>query len=345
MIAKIATSLSVSPSPNPVQAGQTSTLTISVTPAPDAGTVSVTDTDGDLSCSNVAVSTSGPGAGTATCTTTGLTPAGSDNLSAIYSGSPNYTSANATGSITVEHIPSSTVITSADSYGVIGGELHVAVKVSPAPSSGTVSFSDSLGELTDCASVGVDATSGDASCASPALTTTGEDVITAKFLQTAVEGASSVSTTIPIEEAPSFSGSLDATVTVGTPAEVQLAVSGYPPPAVSAATALPSGLSLSSSGEITGTAAPGTGGSYAIGLERDQLALECGGHPRPRRRPGTLDQLGDGALGRLRRRLDLPGRLRPGHLPGGELHTRRRRARRHELCRQRGRHRDDYRHA
>jgi hypothetical protein len=267
LIGKIATSLSVSPSPNPVQAGLTSTLTISVSPAPDGGTVSVADTDGDLSCSNVVVSTSGPSAGRATCTTTGLTPAGSDSLSATYSGSSNYTGAAATGSITVEHIPSSTVITSADSYGVIGGELHVTVRVSPAPSSGTVSYSDSLGELSDCASVSVDPASGIASCVSPALTTTGEDVITVKFLQTSIEGASSVSTTIPIEEAPSFSSSLDATVTVGTPAAVQLGVSGYPAPSVSATSALPSGLSLSAAGEITGTAAAESGGSYTIGLD------------------------------------------------------------------------------
>ena len=266
LIGKIATNLSLSASPNPLEAGQLSTLKISVSPTPDGGTVSVTDGYGDLSCANVTVPASGPDAGTVSCTTTGLSPAGSDSLSASYSGSSDYSSANATGSIIVEHIPSSTVVTSADSYGVIGGELHIAVRVSPAPSDGTVEFSDSLGQLTNCSSESVDPTSGDASCVSAALTTTGEDVISAKFLQTPVEGASSVSTTIPIEEAPSFSGSLDATVTVGAPADVELGVSGYPAPEVSAESALPSGLSLSSAGEIIGTAAPGSGGSYAIRL-------------------------------------------------------------------------------
>ncbi len=89
--------------------------------------------------------TSGPDAGTVSCTTTGISPAGSDSLSACYSGSSNYSGADATGAIIVEHIPSSSVVTSADSYGVIGGELHLTVQVSPAPSEGTVEFSDSLG--------------------------------------------------------------------------------------------------------------------------------------------------------------------------------------------------------
>jgi hypothetical protein len=266
LIAKIPTTIEVIPSPNPVDAGQASTLTISVTPPPDSGTVSVLDSYGELSCADLVVPTSGPGAGSASCATAALSPAGTDDLSASFTGSSDYTSATGSGSITVERVPSTTVISASDPYGVIGQQLHMTARVSPPPTGGTVAFSDSLGQLGDCASVSVDPTTGDANCVSGELTTTGPDLITADFLDTPTEGSSSISTTIAIEEIPSFQGSLDATVTVGSPADLQLGVSGYPAPQVSAGIALPSGLSLSSNGAITGTAASGTGGRYAIAL-------------------------------------------------------------------------------
>ncbi len=267
LIGKVPTSVLVTASPNPVPALEPATLTVAVSPVPDGGTVTVTDSFGDLSCANRTVPTSGATPGVVTCTTSALSPTGTDSLSASYSGTPNYTSASGTGSITVQPIVSNTAITSADPVGVVGQQLHVSVRVSPPPSNGTVSFLDSLGELSSCATVGVDPMTGDASCVSGILTVSGDDSITARFLQTPTEGPSSTTTAIPIEEAPSFGSPLDATAIVGTPASVQLPVSGYPAPEVSATTSIPAGLQLGMDGEITGTAAAGSGGSYAIPVD------------------------------------------------------------------------------
>ncbi|HXQ94227.1 MAG TPA: Ig-like domain repeat protein, partial [Thermoplasmata archaeon] len=263
-IAKIPTSITVTPLPNPVTVGQTTTLTIAISPVPDGGTVTVTDAYGDLTCSSVSVATSGQGAGTATCTTRALSPGGSDSLAASFTGSSNYTPATGSSAITVNRIASTTTVSSADAYGVVGQELHVSVQVSPVPSSGTVAFSDSLGELGVCGAVSVNPSTGVASCTSGALTKAGQDLVTATFQQSATEAASTVSTTIPVDQQPSFSGSLTLNETASSPSSAAVSVAGYPAPTVTAGAALPAGLTLNANGSISGTPAFGTGGVYDL---------------------------------------------------------------------------------
>ncbi len=67
--------------------------------------------------------------------------------------------------------------------------------------------------------------------------------------------------TLTIEEAASVQVA-DATVRVGTDANLPVTATGYPRPALSAS-GLPAGLAVSG-GAITGTPAPGTGGSYRV---------------------------------------------------------------------------------
>jgi hypothetical protein len=263
-IAKIPTTILVSASPTPVTVGGTTTLTITVSPIPDSGSATVTDSFGDLTCSGVAIATSGAEAGTATCTTRALSPAGTDTLTTSFTGSSNYLSASGSGSVIINRITSSTTVSSADSHGLVGGALHVSVTVSPIPTSGTVSFSDSLGQLGVCASVAVNVSTGVASCTSGTLVATGPDTISATFQQTSTEASSSTSTTIPIEEAPAFSGSLTFAETAGSPASAAIQTIGYPAPSVMASAALPNGISLSSAGVISGTPVYGSGGIYLV---------------------------------------------------------------------------------
>ncbi|HTX01039.1 MAG TPA: Ig-like domain repeat protein, partial [Acidimicrobiales bacterium] len=277
LVAKVQTSVELSPSPATVEAGGTSTLTISVTPPPDGGTVTVTDAYDEVSCSGVAVATSGAGAGTATCSTGGLTPAGTDGLSVSYSGDSDYTATSGIGSISVVRVPSTLSVVDPPPNAVFGEDMSLTVHVAPPPASGTVRFSDSLGQLGACSSVSVDPADGDATCVSAPLTSSGGDTITITFPQTPTEATSSIVTSVPIYQPPSYSGALEATVTVGTASDAVLPVAGYPTPAVSASAALPAGLDLSASGVLSGTPSPGSGGSYSIGVSATNVLSSANG--------------------------------------------------------------------
>ncbi len=265
-VGQVPTTVLVAPSTNPVTAGSSTALTITVSPVPDGGSVTVTDSYGALSCSSVPVPTSGATAGQVSCHTGNLTPAGTDSLSARYTGTDNYTSSSGSASITVQRVRSVISIVTIDPEGEVGKQLHITAKVTPPPADATLAFSDSLGQLGGCASVGVHAVTGEASCVSGTLEATGPDQVTISFAQTPTETGSSVSTSVTIEEAPGFASPLAATVVAGTAADVQLAVSGYPAPTVAATAPLPNGLVLGGGGAITGTASAGTGGAYEIPL-------------------------------------------------------------------------------
>ncbi len=155
-------------------------------------------------------------------------------------------------------------MSSADAIGVVGQQLHIDVQVSPVPVSGTVTFSDSLGELSACAEVPVNASTGVASCTSGTLSADGPDTITATFQQTMTEGASTLSTIVPIDENPYLTGSTTIVEATGTPSSAALQLVGYPIPTVTTSAALPSGLSLASSGAVIGVPTFGSGGIYEV---------------------------------------------------------------------------------
>ena len=78
---------SLSSSPNPALATQQVTLTATVSPAPDGGTVAFDNGNATIAgCGSVSVNTT---TGLASCQTSAL-PVGGDQISAVYSGDPNY---------------------------------------------------------------------------------------------------------------------------------------------------------------------------------------------------------------------------------------------------------------
>jgi hypothetical protein len=72
------------------------------------------------------------------------------------------------------------------------------------------------------------------------------------------------SLTLTVNEAPSFFGSAQATLTTGQAANVAVTAHGYPAPTFSETGTLPAGVMLSSAGTFTGTPMAGSGGTYPI---------------------------------------------------------------------------------
>ncbi len=68
----------------------------------------------------------------------------------------------------------------------------------------------------------------------------------------------------PGNQAPAITSTANTTFTVGTPGSFTVTATGYPAPTFSETGALPSGVTLSSAGVLSGTPAAGTGGAYSI---------------------------------------------------------------------------------
>jgi hypothetical protein len=84
---------------------------------------------------------------------------------------------------------------------------------------------------------------------------------------TAANGVSPNATqsfTLTVHQAPAFTSVASTTFTVGTAGSFTVAASGNPAPTFSETGALPSGVTLSGAGLLSGTPAAGTGGTYAI---------------------------------------------------------------------------------
>jgi hypothetical protein len=70
--------------------------------------------------------------------------------------------------------------------------------------------------------------------------------------------------TLTVDQAPSITSGNNTTFTVGTAGSFTATGAGYPAPTFSETGLLPSGVTLSSAGVLSGTPAAGTGGSYPI---------------------------------------------------------------------------------
>jgi hypothetical protein len=75
------------------------------------------------------------------------------------------------------------------------------------------------------------------------------------------------STSVTIDMAPAFTSSNNTTFTVGTAGSFTVIASGNPAPTFTETGALPSGVTLSTAGLLSGTPAAGTGGSYPITIK------------------------------------------------------------------------------
>jgi hypothetical protein len=70
--------------------------------------------------------------------------------------------------------------------------------------------------------------------------------------------------TLVVDEAPSITSTNTATFAVGTAGTFSLSATGFPAPTFNEAGTLPNGLGFSSSGVLSGTPLPGSGGSYTV---------------------------------------------------------------------------------
>jgi len=67
-----------------------------------------------------------------------------------------------------------------------------------------------------------------------------------------------------VDQAPAITSAATASAKVGKSLSFAVTASGYPAPTYSESGSLPKGVTLSSTGLLSGTPAAGTGGSYAI---------------------------------------------------------------------------------
>jgi sugar lactone lactonase YvrE len=184
----------------------------------------------------------------------GTAAAGSGGVYNITITALNGTSPNATQAftLTVNEAPS---ITSAASTAFTAGTLgsfSLTATGYPAPT-----FSETgtlLGNVTLSSSGVLSGT--------PPATSGGVYTITV----TATNAVSSYNQnfTLTVDQAPAFSSAAATTFAVGSAGSFAFTATGYPAATFSEVGALPSSVTLSSSGVLSGTSATGTGGTYAI---------------------------------------------------------------------------------
>lgn len=181
------TTTSLSAAPPALQIGQSADFTATVTPDPSGGTM--TFSDGELVlCAGVPVTS-----GTATCDTAAL-PAGTDAVTATYSGDADYTGSAVSTAVQVAPLPPTTTTVSAAPTTISFGQSDVlTATVSPTPDGGTVTFSDGGGALCSAAAL----SSGQATCTTAALPV-GSDMVTATYSGDADYAGSTGSTTAQI---------------------------------------------------------------------------------------------------------------------------------------------------
>jgi CSLREA domain-containing protein/uncharacterized repeat protein (TIGR02543 family) len=93
------------------------------------------------------------------------------------------------------------------------------------------------------------------------------------FTATNAAGTSAAqSFTLTVNQLPKVTSAVKTTFTVGTAGTFTMTASGYPAPTFSETGALPSGVTLSAAGVLSGTPAAGTGGVYSISVTASNAA-------------------------------------------------------------------------
>jgi hypothetical protein len=69
-----------------------------------------------------------------------------------------------------------------------------------------------------------------------------------------------------VDQTPAITSAATATATVGKSLSFSVTASGYPAPSFTESGALPKGVTLSSTGLLSGTPAAGTKGTYKVAL-------------------------------------------------------------------------------
>ncbi len=168
-------SIAIASNPGAGTYGETASITATLTPAPGGGTVAFSDTKGYITgCGAVAVSGT-----TATCVTGTLAAAGSDAITATYSGDTNYNGISGGFTLTIGKASPLLVLSSSPATPSVAGAATITATVAPAPSGGTVAFSDSAGYITGCSTVAVSSTT--ATCLTATITSVEPDQIAATY--------------------------------------------------------------------------------------------------------------------------------------------------------------------
>ncbi|TBN55992.1 hypothetical protein EYE40_00465 [Glaciihabitans arcticus] len=161
-----------------VPAGTQLVYTATVNPAPTGG--SVTFREGGVAvadCTNVGLNTT---TGVATCSRT-YTSSGTRTVTAVFGGNDDYTtSTSAAFSQPVTAAPTTTTLVSDLNPSAVGVGVEFTATVSPAPTAGTVAFTDNGVTLVGCGAIAVDPANGIARClAKP--TSVGANAIVARY--------------------------------------------------------------------------------------------------------------------------------------------------------------------
>ncbi len=173
-------------------------LTATVSPAPNSGTVAFTDEGAPLpNCGDQPVNTT---TGEATCEVTYETPDVYTVL-AEYSGSTDtgYQSSQSASEEIVATAPTTITLAASSSSPTLGSPVTYTASVSPAPSSGTVSFMEGETVIPGCGEQPVNPSTGQATC-EVTYETAGAHSITAEFSgsRQAIFGASTTASVIEI---------------------------------------------------------------------------------------------------------------------------------------------------
>ena len=245
--------------PSPSVVGQAVNITFTATSTGGTPTGNVTVSDGvagDSCTATVAVGT---------CSIT-FPASGTKTLSAVYGGDANFTGST---SVNVSQVVTAAATTTAitahtPSPSVLGQPVTVNYTVTvTAPGSGTIPGTDNV-TVSDGTGDSCTGTVTAGTC-QLTTTTTGNKTLTATF---AGDGNFSTSTSTgvahTVNQAPTITSANSTTFVVGTAGSFTVTATGFPTPTFTESGNLPSGVTLSTAGVLSGTPAANTGGSYSI---------------------------------------------------------------------------------
>ncbi len=238
-ISSAGTTTSVVSNPSSSAFGQSVTFTASIAPASGSGETGTVTWSGNTGCATSTVTSGNPG--TATCTTS-LLAAGTDAVTATYSGDPNHTTSTATLSQVVNLASTKTTLGSSANPSLYGTSVSFTATVAAvAPGAGTptgtVTFMDGATTLGSVA-----LSSGQAMLTTSALSA-GANSITASYGGSASFSSSSSATlTQTVNQLPAFTSASSTTFTSGVAGSFSAKATGFPTPTITESGTLPSGL-------------------------------------------------------------------------------------------------------
>jgi hypothetical protein len=236
--------------------GAAVTYTATVTPSGSGtptGTVAFADAHGAIAgCSEAKLSELAPD--TATCSTTHAAPAGSDEVTATYSGDSNYAGSSGHTSENVQEGPAITSAGEATFTEGSEGSFEVTATGTPKP---TLSETGSLPE-----GVSFDSSTGKLS-GKP----TQEGTFAITFHAANGAGPEAVQHfTLTVDAPPAFTSADETTLTEGSEGSFEVTATGTPAPSISETGTLPEGVQFDAATHtIAGT--PTQSGSFTVALE------------------------------------------------------------------------------